>query len=131
MRWFLTQVSILFFLLLLFLHFSACRYKTGTPGVTIFDQQMCERDWWLFPYLIDSKFIQPDKQEMQNLLDKEVLQVDRQNQNPSLYQVSDAKGHLFARNLDICQNKPAMLTVRRLELNWFHLVLCTYIYIIR
>ena len=48
--------------------------KTGTRGVAIFDQQTCERqdleDWWPFPHMIDSKFIQPNKPEVQNLRDE-------------------------------------------------------------
>ena len=38
-------------------------------------------------------------------------------QKLTLCQVSDTKGPLFARNLELNGNKPAMLIVRRFELN--------------
>ena len=88
---------------------------------------MGSEDWWPFPHLINSKFIQPNKHELQNLLDKKALCIQCWRQNLTPYQISDATGPMFARNLEIYQSKPVMLTAWRFELNWFHIVLCTYV----
>lgn len=71
-QWLLTQVSVLFS----FFHVSlqAYTHNTNTHHITSFDQQTIHRwDVEARPNFTDSKLIQPNKHEMQNLLDKEVL----------------------------------------------------------
>lgn len=79
--------------------------------------------WWPCPYVIDSNVIQPKKLKVQNLLDEKVLQVECQQQKLILFQSSDTKGPLLAKNLQIYQSGSLMFTIQRFQYNWLPSVL--------
>ena len=90
----------------------ACVHKTHACGVTIFDQQICERydqvDGSPCPNGIDFDFIQPDKHE---------IQLGGRQQNLSLCQISGTQCQFFTLQTSaIYQSESVTCATKRRDL---------------